>query len=144
MSVACVRHVFSYVGCGMCVRKGVCACIYFLYSILYTGVEGERVCEEHMYAHLFTHIRTHAHTQVRLKIKHMEIEIRKRESTGSGSDLYNESETITKFEIMDGVCVCVCVCARARARVCVVSGRERPSERESVCAYAPICIQVYT
>jgi len=39
---------------------------------------------------------------VRLKIKHMEIEIRKRESTGSGSDLYNESETITKFEIMDG------------------------------------------
>jgi len=32
----------------------------------------------------------------------MEIEIRKRESTGSGSDLYNESETITKFEIMDG------------------------------------------
>jgi vacuolar protein sorting-associated protein 26 len=39
---------------------------------------------------------------VRLKIKHMEIEIRKRESTGSGSDLYNESETVTKFEIMDG------------------------------------------
>ena len=36
---------------------------------------------------------------VRLKIKHMEIEIRKRESTGSGSDLYNESETITKFEV---------------------------------------------
>ncbi len=68
---------------------------------------------------------------VRLKIKHMEIEIRKRESTGagfpflhfsfrrrcfclmevkfsgSGSDLYNESETITKFEIMDGDCVAV-------------------------------------
>jgi hypothetical protein len=39
---------------------------------------------------------------VRLKIKHMELEVRRRESTGTGSDLYNESETITKFEIMDG------------------------------------------
>ena len=42
---------------------------------------------------------------VRLKIKHMELEVRRRESTGSGSDLYNESETITKFEIMDGALV---------------------------------------
>jgi hypothetical protein len=32
----------------------------------------------------------------------MELSIIKRESTGSGSSLYNESETITKFEIMDG------------------------------------------
>lgn len=39
---------------------------------------------------------------VRIKIKHMEIEIRRRESTGSGASLYNESETIAKFEIMDG------------------------------------------
>ncbi len=39
---------------------------------------------------------------VRLKIKHMELEVKRRESTGTGSDLYNESETITKFEIMDG------------------------------------------
>eukprot|EP00735_Rhodelphis_limneticus_P006242 TRINITY_DN18622_c0_g1::TRINITY_DN18622_c0_g1_i1::g.1076::m.1076 TRINITY_DN18622_c0_g1::TRINITY_DN18622_c0_g1_i1::g.1076 ORF type:complete len:332 (+),score=121.45,sp/Q55CA0/VPS26_DICDI/65.13/5e-134,Vps26/PF03643.10/1.3e-120,Arrestin_N/PF00339.24/0.00038,Arrestin_N/PF00339.24/1.8e+02,Arrestin_N/PF00339.24/4.3e+03,Arrestin_C/PF02752.17/1.7e+03,Arrestin_C/PF02752.17/0.064,Arrestin_C/PF02752.17/7e+02,GbpC/PF08363.5/0.011 TRINITY_DN18622_c0_g1_i1:51-998(+) len=39
---------------------------------------------------------------VRIKIKHMELEIRRRESTGSGPNLYNESETITKFEIMDG------------------------------------------
>jgi hypothetical protein len=39
---------------------------------------------------------------VRLKIKHMELEVRRRESTGTGSDMYNESETITKFEIMDG------------------------------------------
>eukprot|EP00164_Ancoracysta_twista_P013817 GFYU01022220.1.p1 GENE.GFYU01022220.1~~GFYU01022220.1.p1 ORF type:complete len:298 (+),score=107.41 GFYU01022220.1:173-1066(+) len=39
---------------------------------------------------------------VRIKIKHMEIAIIKRESTGSGPNLYNESETITKFEIMDG------------------------------------------
>ncbi len=28
-------------------------------------------------------------------------------STGSGSDLYNESETITKFEIMDGEFIAV-------------------------------------
>ncbi|XP_024539882.1 vacuolar protein sorting-associated protein 26A isoform X2 [Selaginella moellendorffii] len=39
---------------------------------------------------------------VRIKIKHMEIEIRKRESTGSGANAYNESETLAKFEIMDG------------------------------------------
>jgi len=39
---------------------------------------------------------------VRIKIKHMEIALIKRESTGSGPNLYNESETITKFEIMDG------------------------------------------
>eukprot|EP00300_Choanocystis_sp_HF-7_P007461 c15306_g1_i1.p2 GENE.c15306_g1_i1~~c15306_g1_i1.p2 ORF type:complete len:308 (+),score=72.02 c15306_g1_i1:34-924(+) len=39
---------------------------------------------------------------VRIKIKHMEIAIIKRESTGSGPNLYNESETITKFEVMDG------------------------------------------
>jgi vacuolar protein sorting-associated protein 26 len=32
----------------------------------------------------------------------MELEVRRRESTGTGSDMYNESETITKFEIMDG------------------------------------------
>eukprot|EP01092_Planopodium_desertum_P005382 TRINITY_DN2250_c0_g1_i3.p1 TRINITY_DN2250_c0_g1~~TRINITY_DN2250_c0_g1_i3.p1 ORF type:complete len:272 (-),score=48.09 TRINITY_DN2250_c0_g1_i3:35-745(-) len=39
---------------------------------------------------------------VRIKIKHMEIALIKRESTGSGPSLYNESETLTKFEIMDG------------------------------------------
>eukprot|EP01098_Paradermamoeba_levis_P008933 TRINITY_DN3689_c0_g1_i3.p1 TRINITY_DN3689_c0_g1~~TRINITY_DN3689_c0_g1_i3.p1 ORF type:complete len:334 (-),score=119.97 TRINITY_DN3689_c0_g1_i3:133-1068(-) len=39
---------------------------------------------------------------VRIKIKHMEIALIKRESTGSGPNLYNESETLTKFEIMDG------------------------------------------
>ncbi|KAL6061248.1 Vacuolar protein sorting-associated protein 26 [Balamuthia mandrillaris] len=39
---------------------------------------------------------------VRIKIKHMEIALIKRESTGSGPNLYNESETVTKFEIMDG------------------------------------------
>jgi vacuolar protein sorting-associated protein 26 len=39
---------------------------------------------------------------VRIKIKHMELAVIKRESTGSGPNLYNESETVTKFEIMDG------------------------------------------
>jgi len=39
---------------------------------------------------------------VRIKIKHMEIVIIKRESTGSGPNTYHESENIAKFEIMDG------------------------------------------
>lgn len=41
---------------------------------------------------------------VRIKIKHMEIVIIKRESCGSGQgpNTYNESENISKFEIMDG------------------------------------------
>jgi vacuolar protein sorting-associated protein 26 len=39
---------------------------------------------------------------VRIKIRNMEISIVKRESAGAGSNQYNESETITKFEIMDG------------------------------------------
>lgn len=39
---------------------------------------------------------------VRIKIKHMELNIVKRESSGSGPNVENKSETITKFEIMDG------------------------------------------
>ena len=39
---------------------------------------------------------------VRIKIKHMEVEIRRRESTGTGANAYNESETIAKYEVMDG------------------------------------------
>jgi vacuolar protein sorting-associated protein 26 len=39
---------------------------------------------------------------VRIKIKHMEIALIKRESTGSGANLYSENETVSKFEIMDG------------------------------------------
>lgn len=39
---------------------------------------------------------------VRIKIKHMELSIIRRETTGSSPNQYNESETITKFEIMDG------------------------------------------
>ncbi|KAG0174885.1 hypothetical protein DFQ30_002151 [Apophysomyces sp. BC1015] len=39
---------------------------------------------------------------VRIKIKTMELSIIRRETTGASPNLYNESETITKFEIMDG------------------------------------------
>lgn len=41
---------------------------------------------------------------VRIKIKHMEVVIIKRESCGSasGPNTYNESENISKYEIMDG------------------------------------------
>ena len=39
---------------------------------------------------------------VRIKIKHMELSIIRRETTGAQPNQYNESETITKFEIMDG------------------------------------------
>lgn len=39
---------------------------------------------------------------VRIQIKNMEIEIRRRESTGSGSNTYVETETLAKFELMDG------------------------------------------
>ncbi|EGC29242.1 hypothetical protein DICPUDRAFT_159202 [Dictyostelium purpureum] len=39
---------------------------------------------------------------VRIKIKYMEIALIKKESTGSGPNVFNESETLTKFEIMDG------------------------------------------
>lgn len=41
---------------------------------------------------------------VRIKIKHMEVVIIKRESCGSGAGphTYNESENISKYEIMDG------------------------------------------
>ena len=40
--------------------------------------------------------------QVRIKIKHMEIAIIKRETTGSGPNTFHENETIAKYEIMDG------------------------------------------
>lgn len=40
---------------------------------------------------------------VRLRIQHMELSIIRRETSGSVPNQYNESETITKFEIMDGV-----------------------------------------
>ncbi|CAG8440525.1 11928_t:CDS:2 [Diversispora eburnea] len=39
---------------------------------------------------------------IRIKIKHMELSIIRRETTGAAPNQYNESETITKFEIMDG------------------------------------------
>jgi vacuolar protein sorting-associated protein 26 len=39
---------------------------------------------------------------VRIKIKHMELAIIRREQSGSAPNVLNESETLTKFEIMDG------------------------------------------
>jgi len=39
---------------------------------------------------------------VRIKIKHMELAIMKRETTGSGQNVYQETEKITTYEIMDG------------------------------------------
>lgn len=39
---------------------------------------------------------------VRIKIKHMEIAIIKRETTGTGPHMFTENETIAKYEIMDG------------------------------------------
>jgi len=39
---------------------------------------------------------------VRLKIKNMNISLIKRETTGSGLDMYTENRTLSKFEIMDG------------------------------------------
>lgn len=39
---------------------------------------------------------------VRIKIKHMEVEIRRRESTGAGAHTYVETETLAKYELMDG------------------------------------------
>ncbi len=45
---------------------------------------------------------TRGAAQVRIKLKHMEIEIRRRETTGAGSAARNESETLAKYEIMDG------------------------------------------
>jgi vacuolar protein sorting-associated protein 26 len=39
---------------------------------------------------------------VRIKVRNMELSIIKRETTGASNNQYNESETITKFEIMDG------------------------------------------
>lgn len=39
---------------------------------------------------------------IRLKIKHMEINLLRRESAGSGPSLYNENETLLKYEIMEG------------------------------------------
>lgn len=39
---------------------------------------------------------------VRLKVKTMELAIVRRETTGVPPSQFNESETMTKFEIMDG------------------------------------------
>eukprot|EP00871_Galdieria_phlegrea_P002697 jgi/Galph1/3428/GphlegSOOS_G2080.1 len=40
--------------------------------------------------------------QVRIKIKRMELEVKRRESAGTGIHAVNETDTLAKFEIMDG------------------------------------------
>lgn len=61
---------------------------------------------------------------VRIKIKHMELSIIRRETTGSPPNQYNESETITKFEIMDGApvrggfAIAMCSYAECLTRLC--------------------------
>ncbi|CAI9767737.1 unnamed protein product [Fraxinus pennsylvanica] len=39
---------------------------------------------------------------VRIKLKNMDLEIRRRESTGSGANTHVETETLAKYELMDG------------------------------------------
>ncbi|XP_033140116.1 vacuolar protein sorting-associated protein 26B [Brassica rapa] len=39
---------------------------------------------------------------VRIKMKNMDLEIRRRESTGAGANTHVETETLGKFELMDG------------------------------------------
>jgi hypothetical protein len=39
---------------------------------------------------------------VRIKLKHMELEVRRRETAGGGAAARAESDTVAKFEIMDG------------------------------------------
>ena len=39
---------------------------------------------------------------VRIDVKYMEIGLIKRESAGTGPNVYHENEVITKFEVMDG------------------------------------------
>lgn len=40
--------------------------------------------------------------QVRIKLKHMEVEIRRKETVGAGAGAHSDSETLAKYEIMDG------------------------------------------
>ncbi len=53
---------------------------------------------------------------VRIKIKHMEIDIIKRETTGTGPSVYHESDTIAKYEIMDGAPVR----GKAKPFICII------------------------
>ncbi|ETE56600.1 Vacuolar protein sorting-associated protein 26B, partial [Ophiophagus hannah] len=41
-------------------------------------------------------------SSIKMEIKHMEIDIIKRETTGTGPNVYHENDTIAKYEIMDG------------------------------------------
>jgi len=69
------------------------------------------------HTHTHTHARAHTHMrapcsdrlhqtpgrpQVRIKLKHMEVEIRRKETVGAGASAHSELETLAKYEIMDG------------------------------------------
>jgi vacuolar protein sorting-associated protein 26 len=47
---------------------------------------------------------------VRLKIKHMELSIIRRETTGAAPNQYNESETLVRFEVRNTFCSEVVQC----------------------------------
>lgn len=63
---------------------------------------------------------------VRIKIKHMEIDIIKRETTGTGPSVYHENDTIAKYEIMDGAPV------RGKHRLFVTFFKKQSNNWEAV------------
>ncbi len=65
---------------------------------------------------------------VRIKIKHMELSIIRRETTGSPPNQYNESETITKFEIMDGAPVRGTISSSSLSRLYKCMFQAKPSQ----------------
>ena len=67
---------------------------------------------------------------MRIKLKHMEIEIRRRETTGTGAGARNESETLAKYEIMDGAPVRGENIPIRCARACTVRAASSPVRQE--------------
>jgi vacuolar protein sorting-associated protein 26 len=58
---------------------------------------------DYMYGNCIHHVKKQIYfLLVRIKIKHMELAIVRREAAGTGTNIYNESETIVKYEVMDG------------------------------------------
>jgi hypothetical protein len=55
---------------------------------------------------------------VRLKIKHMELSIIRRETTGSPPNQYNESETLVRFEVCELGLGCLLLLAVADTDIC--------------------------
>ena len=72
--------------CAHCCNDHVVIILLYIPILLYTSS-----CHTQIYFLL-----------VRIKIKHMELAIVRREAAGTGTNIYNESETIVKYEVMDG------------------------------------------